>query len=279
MQSVEIRNRYPVRTIERNGHRFDVVEEIDGMSFKLFWDLFASGQWEPATLAMIDRFSGPGVKFYDIGGWVGPTAIWAALQGCEVFTFEPDPYALKALRANIALNEGLARSLTVVPAAAGNSGGDLILHAAQFGISETSLFSTVQRGSQLQTFTNTVSAPMIDIASFIRQQEPQTGRHFIKMDIEGGEFETLPHLADIVKNYDIPLSVSLHPMNIVAADVENTLPLRVAKVFSMLEPFLDCQWYDLGAEGLDKLSKPDTSIAIISNLGRDHHLLITRNPF
>ena len=167
----------------------------------------------------------------------------------------------------------------MVPAAAGNSDGDLTLHAAQFGISETSLFSTVQRGNQLQTFANTVSAPVIDIARFIQRQEPQTGRHFIKMDIEGGEFKTLPHLADIVNNYDIPLAVSVHPMNIVAADVDNTLPLRVAQVFSMLQPFLNCHWYDLGAAGLNKLSKPDMSIAIISNLGRDHHLLISRKAF
>ena len=68
-----------------------------------FWNKFNAGTWEPETLDIIEEHTGPPVHFFDIGSWIGPTALHAAAQGASVTAVEADPRALEPLRRNIAL--------------------------------------------------------------------------------------------------------------------------------------------------------------------------------
>ncbi|MFN0092054.1 MAG: FkbM family methyltransferase, partial [Acidimicrobiales bacterium] len=88
-----------------------------------FWERFAAGRYEPATVAVLTRALRAGDTFVDVGAWIGPFTLLAAALGAEVVAFEPDPLALAALRANLALNEGLASRVALEPAAlAGRDG-------------------------------------------------------------------------------------------------------------------------------------------------------------
>jgi len=57
-----------------------------------FWERFDQGLWEPRTLQKLSALR-DGDLFVDIGAWIGPTTLAAAVNGARVLAFEPDPVA------------------------------------------------------------------------------------------------------------------------------------------------------------------------------------------
>src|SRR5271169_2276295 len=96
------------------GGGFRVARRIAGRDYSDFWRRMQDGAWEPETLWLLDRLLTPGVEFYDIGAWIGPTTLFASMKGVRVVAFEPDPVARKALATNLALNP-TAGSVSVRP--------------------------------------------------------------------------------------------------------------------------------------------------------------------
>ncbi len=60
--------------------------------------------YEPETSNFIRNFLKPGMTFVDIGANKGVYTVLAARAGARVVAYEPDPYAFKITKRNIALN-------------------------------------------------------------------------------------------------------------------------------------------------------------------------------
>ena len=170
-----------------------------------FWDRVESGDWEPLTYRVFDRFLDPSHSCLDIGAWIGPTALYAASRARHCYALEPDPVAFASLRENVALNPSLARRTTLFqqclapacgPIRIGNrtspAGGDSM---------SSLLFASSAVGWQAQgiTLERFFSDHAIHDCSFI------------KMDIEGGEFDVLPASAAWLAAHRPTLYLSLHP--------------------------------------------------------------------
>jgi FkbM family methyltransferase len=93
-------------TVTRGGVRWalDLDEGID-------LSIYLLGAYEPRTLRTYERLIRPGAVVFDIGANVGAhTLHFARLAGQagRVYAFEPTDFACSKLRANLALNPGLA---------------------------------------------------------------------------------------------------------------------------------------------------------------------------
>ena len=70
-----------------------------------FWRKVDAGQWEPETFTVLARCLRADSVYVDVGGWVGPTVLFAAAQGASVYCVEPDPVAYERLLANLRINK------------------------------------------------------------------------------------------------------------------------------------------------------------------------------
>jgi FkbM family methyltransferase len=170
-----------------------------------FWNRVENGDWEPLTYHVFDRFLDAGHSCLDIGAWIGPTCLYAACLARHCYALEPDPVAFAGLRENVALNSELAGRITLFqqclaptngPVRVGNrsspAGGDSM---------SSLLFASSDVGWQVQG---------VSLESFLAQNAIRDCS-FIKMDIEGGEFDVLPTLADYLARHRPTLYLSLHP--------------------------------------------------------------------
>jgi len=181
---------------------------IQGLDFRLdpyhtrFWRRAAGGLWEPETYALLRRFLTAETVYCDIGAWIGPTAIYAARLCRQVICFEPDPVAYRHLLWNIELN----RLGNIAPFCLALAPRMEIRQLASFGGElgdSTSSLLTVAEGAE------TVPVLSLEWARFLALAQP--GRiDVIKMDIEGGEFELLPTMADYLAKERPVLYLSVH---------------------------------------------------------------------
>jgi FkbM family methyltransferase len=168
-----------------------------------FWDKVERGLWEPGTLALLEREIAPGTIFLDLGAWVGPTALYAAALGARVIALEADPAALSQLQRNLAANPDLAARIEVLARAVHASEGQVALGARRKpGDSMSSVLIAPGAVTWLaETITPAALAARIGTG----------GRLFIKIDIEGGEYELLPAMGPLLERPDCRALVSFHP--------------------------------------------------------------------
>ena len=69
-----------------------------------YWDRVNAGEWEPGTFQFFEDVITPDTHVFDVGAWIGPTALFAVQLGASCTAFEPDPVAYAALEANVAEN-------------------------------------------------------------------------------------------------------------------------------------------------------------------------------
>ena len=176
-----------------------------------FWDRVEAGQWEPELLAAIATAIRPGTLFLDIGGWVGPTSLYAAACGADVIALEPDPAAARQFRANCAVNPLLAPRIKLIEAALTPEGGRVNLGSPRKpGDSMGSLLLAGRGVADWQAEAITPEALM----AFVPQDQPLV----VKIDIEGGEYvlgSALGRLAE--RRPDIAL-IGFHPALILSAE-------------------------------------------------------------
>lgn len=154
-----------------------------------FWDKAAAGEWEPELLALIEALIGPGDVFLDIGAWVGPTALHAALCGARVVGVEADPAAAARLAANVAANPELAPRVRIIERAASPRPGRLRLGAPRKPGDSMASLLLPEASARWEVET-------IAPAALLAEAAPTApGKILVKVDIEGGEYELLPALA------------------------------------------------------------------------------------
>ena len=195
-----------MRTIQRGRAGFEVAD----VGFRVanegeFWDSFADGSWEPYTTRLLERLVAPGMRVMDIGAWRGPVTLTAAALGAEVHAFEPDPLAFKGLKLNVEANDTAFRSrVHLHNKAVTHDGRPIALFARYgFGDSGSSMLSRLQdTGGAVQVASTTFDA-------YVREQGFDR-IDFVKMDIEGGEFFTLPAMRAALVQYRPILYLSTH---------------------------------------------------------------------
>lgn len=191
-----------VTTIALGNHRFLAVSEVAPW----FWEKMAAGDWEPATLQLLDRFVDSQTVFFDIGTWMGPTTMYAAQNARQVYSFEPDPVAFAELSRNLQLNTGsdwVPRIQTHNKAVALENGMLRLGISESLGKSTNSLLlSDKADGVDVETlaFDELADFPGLDAR-----------RIFVKMDIEGAEYDLLTRPSRLLARPEAMLYLSFHP--------------------------------------------------------------------
>jgi FkbM family methyltransferase len=200
--------------------KFQLCINVEYDSYN-FWELYKSNAWEENTFNAFDRFLNSDFSYLDIGAWIGPTILYGAHLANSVYAFEPDCIAFGKLYANVALNSNLKDKIHLF-----NFGvADKISKSRLYiGTGATSMSSTIKNGVNRKKF---YFADFYDMESTIEKAQIDIYNvNFIKIDIEGGEYNLIPHLADFLSAKDCfpTLYISTHiPFFIVdgASDNEN----------------------------------------------------------
>lgn len=168
-----------------------------------FWTRFNAGRWESDTLNILSRHVNRAVHFLDIGGWIGPTALFAAGLGASVTVIEADPVAIASLEANIGCNPALADRIHVVKKAIAPTNSPIRFGSRSEGGDSTS--SIVH--DQMKTAWYVDAITPREVADLCPKITPV----FVKIDIEGSEYLVLPQAKEL---FSLPLAgllLSLHP--------------------------------------------------------------------
>jgi len=151
------------------------------------------GNFEAAEISFVRRFLQPGMTVLDLGAHHGLYTLLCSLRvGGEgkVFAFEPSPRERRALRLHIKLNR--CKNVVVQKCALGNENGlrDLfVVKGSQTGCNSL-------RPPIVLTDTVPVRVEITRLDDWVAEQEIGS-IDFIKMDVEGGELETLKGAAEL----------------------------------------------------------------------------------
>jgi len=163
--------------------------------------------WESHTYAIFDKFLDKDHTYLDIGAWIGPTVLYGAQIAKTSYCFEPDKLAFLYLINNIKVNPELLPNIK----------------SFEFGISDknkTERFyvgnGSTSMSSVKPNHVNVDSSYEIllcDMETAVTKAEIDFKQvNFIKIDIEGGEYDLIPSLLEYCKqmNHFPVLYISLH---------------------------------------------------------------------
>jgi FkbM family methyltransferase len=168
-----------------------------------FWRDVSTGAWESDTFAIFDRFLDSEHSYIDIGAWIGPTLLYGCQTAKMAYALEPDPIAYAELAQNVALNKPMTDNVRLLNACIARRSGEVSLGSRGQGGDSTSSLLFGRKKTHW-----TVRAYSFD--DFARQNA-LTQCNFIKMDIEGGEYQILPTMIEYLKANRPTLHLSLHP--------------------------------------------------------------------
>jgi len=198
-----------------------------------FWESVASSAWEPQTFAVLERFVGADTVYVDVGAWIGPTVLFAGQRAARTLAFEPDPMAFPELEVNCEANRGRLGEVTLLrQAIAGQAGRCRLTGQGEGGNSNSSLLLT-DGAVSWEVEATTLEAVLGSLGP--------VDHLFVKVDIEGGEYEIRPSLQRLATDPRCTLFVSMHPfrlaMEMRARARRRGGPRRTWAVRSMLEHF------------------------------------------
>jgi FkbM family methyltransferase len=208
----------------------ETVTLADLPEYRKFYRKLASGAWEPQTFRTLSAELGPDVTYIDIGGWIGVTPFWAAKRAKRVIVVEPDPKCRQILKALLPLHPNVSLTECALSPEA-----SLTLNAVEgFGSSETSALA-IGDGSS-------VTVPGCSMAELLEQAGP--GPVFVKIDIEGYEYEIADELkrldSEAIKGVQLALHPALYEKNLGGFPLFRRgrtilATLRLARLYQKLE--------------------------------------------
>jgi len=191
-----------IKEVAKNNISFRVVVNNWGN----FWRRVECSDWEPQTFQIFDEFIDSDCIYIDVGAWIGPTVLYAAQFAKFTYAFEPDPVAFRELKSNITANndsDWISRVVINNKAISSASGTLRIGSRGGGGDSMSSaLFSDEGTSWEVEAIT---------IDQLVETEGLQHMSMFIKMDIEGGEYELIPELTRFFDQHDVNLYLSMHP--------------------------------------------------------------------
>ncbi len=171
-----------------------------------YWQRIAGGSWEPQTFRILERFIDRGHCYLDIGAFVGPTLLYGCQLARRAYGFEPDPLAFAELKRNVELNRPLTDNVEILEVCLAPRTGRVSFGSAGQGGDSV---SSVLFGNRKTHWT--VAALSFD--DFARQYDI-SDCNFIKMDIEGGEYDLLPTMIRHLRAHRPTVYLSLHPCHL-----------------------------------------------------------------
>ena len=177
----------------------------DITNFEWFMKALSVGGWESDTFSTFLSVKDKNKWALDIGGWIGPTAIWLSQHFESVVIVEADPVALSALKLNLKTSN-CNNCLILERPIHSESGKQLWFGANGFRSGELG-----ESTSQLRLEGKSTDIPMTTIS--IKDILDEKGREdlgFIKVDIEGGEESIIPALFEEASEIGSPIWLSFH---------------------------------------------------------------------
>jgi FkbM family methyltransferase len=153
----------------------------------------AAGSYEPEVEAIFRKYVRPGMTVLDVGANVGFfTMLAASLVGPEgrVVAFEPNSNNVRMLEASRRANN--FENVHVHCIAASDAPGLLAFTTSYSNGSAVSL------GSSLEGLLGTTVIPAIDADRLLADEQPV---HFIKIDVDGGEYRALNGMRRTLSRY------------------------------------------------------------------------------
>jgi FkbM family methyltransferase len=204
--------------------------------YRKFYAKLAAGQWEPGTIATLQRYLDKDTVLIDIGAWIGVTPFFGAKLAKAVVAVDPDPRCIAILR-KLAVG---CDSVTVVEGALSDA-SSVSIHAVDgFGSSETSVLEIGNSDCAAATGLH-----LRDILGLAKGAPA-----FVKIDIEGYEYligREFDALADFaVKAVQIAVHPQLYEKTLRGTPVSRRLKTafatwrlaqRLAGHFSRSTPF------------------------------------------
>jgi FkbM family methyltransferase len=187
--------------------------KVAGQSFNVepkgnrgFWFHVGRGVWEPETYAIFRRHITADTLHLDIGAWIGSTALYAAQLARKCVAFEPDPVAFQQLSRNLAANAGArwVDRIEIHDCAINADGRSFVLGGSEAGADSMSSALFPDRDSQWTVRARRLS----DVLAAHRAPGQPV---FIKMDIEGGEYDLIASIAAVLADPLITAYISFHP--------------------------------------------------------------------
>ncbi len=179
---------------------------VEPKGYESFWPQVNNGEWESSTYKTFDTYVDDTTLMIDIGAWIGPTALYAAQLAQKCVAFEPDPIAFERLQANAALNGSASwsKNLVVLNKAVGTKVGTIQFDSRKAGGDSTSsvLFADGPTSWLVEAVT---------LQSVLDAHAEPGQRIFLKMDIEGGEYDLIPEIKEVLANPNVTAAISLHP--------------------------------------------------------------------
>jgi FkbM family methyltransferase len=260
-----IRDAHPKKmSINKHGKHF-TVDSTKIRSYK-FWKGYVHEGWEDGTFKIFDKFLDKNHSYIDIGSYIGPTVLYGSQLTKHCFAIEPDPIAFQELKNNIELNDNLKSHITLSKYCITDSVGVTKLFTSgrlkDGGGSGSTLFPDLDDGFVDQNKMNFWEVQTITMQKFI-QSLSITDCNFIKIDIEGAEFNLIPSMSDYIKNQKPTLLIEIH-----LKYVENPM-----KKLDLMFQTLDVYNYIYDVDLLKKIDKNE-----LLNLARSHdiiHILLT----
>jgi FkbM family methyltransferase len=222
----------PARTVtSRHGlcWDLDLKEGID-------LSIFLLGGFEPSTVKLYSRLVKPGDTVLDIGGNIGAhTLPFARLVGPRgrVIAFEPTAYAIRKMRANIALNAGFPDRVSVQQVM-------LVADAAKpVAPSLYSSWPLFETGEEVHTehrgqLMDTTGAAAMTLDEALGRLEVKSV-DFIKLDVDGHEYGVLAGGKKTLSAHKPPMLMELAPYLFPpeSKDLEGILELLAGCGYSM----------------------------------------------
>jgi FkbM family methyltransferase len=168
-----------------------------------FWEKVERGEWEPETFDVFDRFVKKGDLVCDLGGWIGPTVLYAAAKGAHVTAFEPDPTAFRYLQENVRRNR--FKNVLCYNSAISTLNG--VKKISPFFQSLGDSTSSLLEGDRESNESADVDCITWDTAC---SKYKFRKIDFIKIDIEGSEFDVVPGMESYFKKNRPVIYLSTH---------------------------------------------------------------------
>jgi FkbM family methyltransferase len=143
-------------------------------------------------IALIRLFSAPQGSFIDVGANIGYFSLVAAKYYSHVVAFEPSRATSSQFEHNLKLNPGLAAKITLHKMALGSEAGQSSL----FRPMDQPLAASLRPVREMQSVIETVSVNTLD--NMITRQDEIS---FLKLDVEGAEFEVLKGGEQVIQQY------------------------------------------------------------------------------
>lgn len=165
--------------------------------YQKFYRKLRSGAWEPRTFETLSANLDETTIYIDIGAWIGVTPFWASYSSKRVIAVEPDPQCQQILTALAPRYP----KVDIIDAALSPNHTVVLNSVSGFGSSETSALEIGEGAS--------VSAQGITIKNLMARagDEPV----FVKIDIEGYEFEIMHEIAQLARYRLKGLQCAVHP--------------------------------------------------------------------